>query len=103
MLHPYVPQLVLIAGVAMTQLQQIVLGYIEPKEVYLGLLLEPVYISLNNIPFLSCDTNFCGMVDISKLGEGALDPTVSATDEAVKEHKSRYVYVCANKISWLEK
>jgi len=32
-LHPYIPQLVLIAGVAITQVQDLVLGFIGPHEI----------------------------------------------------------------------
>ena len=35
-LHPYIPQLVLIVGIAMTQVQDHTLGFIEPHEVHLG-------------------------------------------------------------------
>jgi len=41
-LHPYIPQLVLIAGVAMTQVQDPALGFVEPHEAHLGPLLEPI-------------------------------------------------------------
>ena len=36
-LHPYIPQLVLIAGVATTQVQEPTLGCIEPHDVHLDL------------------------------------------------------------------
>ena len=42
-LYPYIPQLLLIAGVATTQVQVLVLGFVEPHEVFLGLQLEPVW------------------------------------------------------------
>jgi len=41
-LHPYIPQLVLIGGVAMTQVQDLALGFIELQDVHLGPMLEPV-------------------------------------------------------------
>ena len=40
--HPYIAQFVLIVGVAMTQVQNLELGFIEPHEVLLGPLPEPV-------------------------------------------------------------
>ena len=42
-LYPYIPQLVLIVEVATTQVQDFALGFIEPLEVHLNLLLDPVY------------------------------------------------------------
>lgn len=41
-LHLFIPQLVLIAGVAMTQEQGFAPGFVEHHEVHLGSLLEPV-------------------------------------------------------------
>jgi len=39
-LYSYIPQLVLIVGVASTQVQDLALGYVEPHEVLLGPLLQ---------------------------------------------------------------
>ena len=47
-LHPYIPQLVLIVGVAMIHVQDLALGSVEPHEVYLGTLLLTV--GNNNMP-----------------------------------------------------
>ena len=41
-LNPYIPQLVLIVGVAMTPVQDLALGFVELHEVHLSSLLEPV-------------------------------------------------------------
>ena len=41
-LNPYIPQLVLIVGVATTQVQDFALSLVECHEVHLGLLLEHV-------------------------------------------------------------
>ena len=41
-LHPSIHQLVLIVGVAMAQVQDLALGFVEPHEVHLGPLLKPV-------------------------------------------------------------
>jgi len=40
--HTYIPQLVLTVGVAMTQVQDPALAFVEPREALLGPLLEPV-------------------------------------------------------------
>jgi len=41
-LHPYIPQLVLMAGIAMTQVQDLASAFVEPHKVLLGPLCEPV-------------------------------------------------------------
>lgn len=41
MLHPYVPLLVLIVGVAMTRVQHLAVGCAEPHEVLWDVLLKP--------------------------------------------------------------
>ena len=53
-LHPYVPQFVLIVGVAVTQVQDLALGCVEPHEVLLGPLPQPVLVPLDGILFLRC-------------------------------------------------
>lgn len=40
--HSYIAQHVLIVGIATTQVQDLTLGFVEPREVHLGPLLEPV-------------------------------------------------------------
>ena len=39
---PFIPQLVLLVDIALTQVQDLALGFIEPHEVLLGPLFEPV-------------------------------------------------------------
>jgi len=45
---------VLIAGVDMTQVQDLTLGFVEPHDVHLSLLLTSAYVSLDGIPSLRC-------------------------------------------------
>ncbi|KAK4817082.1 hypothetical protein QYF61_027913 [Mycteria americana] len=68
-LNPFIPQSVLMPGVAPTQLQDLVLGLVELHEVCMGLFLKP---RINRTTQLGV---------ICKLGEGALDPTVCVIDE----------------------
>jgi len=49
MLNSLISQLVLIVGVATTQVQDIALGFAEPHEIHSGPLLEPHWVSLNGI------------------------------------------------------
>jgi len=41
-LHLYLPQLVLVVGIASTQVKGLALGFVEPHEIPLGSLLKPV-------------------------------------------------------------
>ena len=59
--HPLVPLspfhqdlFISIAGVDMTQVQDLTLGFVEPHDVHLSLLLTSVYVSLDGIPSLRC-------------------------------------------------
>jgi len=45
-LHPHTPKPVPTAGVAMTQVQDLAPGFVEPPGVHLGPQLEPVQVSL---------------------------------------------------------
>ncbi|KAK4816418.1 hypothetical protein QYF61_016854 [Mycteria americana] len=79
--NPFIPQPVLILGVALTQVQDLALGLVEPHEVRTGPLLELVQVPLDGIPSLrrvNCTTQL-GVV--CKFAEGALDPTVYVIDE----------------------
>ncbi|KAK4810922.1 hypothetical protein QYF61_013330 [Mycteria americana] len=75
-LNPFIPQPVLIPGVAPTQVQALALGLVEPHEVHMGQLLQLVQVPLDDILSLrhvNCTTQL-GV--ICKLAEGALDPAV---------------------------
>ncbi|KAK4806919.1 LOW QUALITY PROTEIN: hypothetical protein QYF61_012640 [Mycteria americana] len=73
-LNPFIPQSVLILGIALTQVQDLVLGLVELHEVHMGPLLKPVKIPLDGSPSLYCTTQL-GV--IYKLAEVALNPTIS--------------------------
>jgi len=51
-LHLFILQPVLIVGVALTQVQDLALGLVEPHEVHVGPLLEFVQVPLDGIPSL---------------------------------------------------
>ncbi|KAK4810921.1 hypothetical protein QYF61_013329 [Mycteria americana] len=83
-LNAFIPQPVLILGIALTQVQALALGLVELHEVHMGPLLKPVQVPLDGIPSLqqiNCTTQL-GV--IRKLAEGALNPTVYVTDEDIK-------------------
>ncbi|KAK4816043.1 hypothetical protein QYF61_011051 [Mycteria americana] len=51
-LNPFIPQLVLIPGVTLNQVQDLALALVEPPEVHMGLLLELVQVPLDGNPSL---------------------------------------------------
>ena len=51
-LNPFIPQPVLIPGLAATQVQDLALDLVEPHEVHVGPLLELVQLPLDGIPSL---------------------------------------------------
>jgi len=75
-LNPLIPQPVLIAGVAPTQMQDPALGPVEPHEGHTGPLLELSQVPLDGIPSLWCVNRTTQLGVICKLAEGALDPAV---------------------------
>ncbi|KAK4830491.1 LOW QUALITY PROTEIN: hypothetical protein QYF61_011404, partial [Mycteria americana] len=86
-IHQY-PQPVLIPGVALTQVQDLALGLVEPHEVHMGPLLELVL--LNGIPSLRCVNHTTQLRVICKFAEGAFDLTVYVTDKDIKQYWSQY-------------
>ena len=71
------------------QVQDLVLGYVEPHEVLLGPLLKPVQVSgWHPVPGCTDYTTQLGV--ICKLAEDGLSPTVGVIDEDTKEHRLQY-------------
>ena len=89
-LNLFILQIVLVVGVASTQVQDLAFRFVEPHEVHLGPLLKPVKVPLDSISSLWCVNGTPQFGVISKLAEGALDPTVSVTDEDLKEYRSQH-------------
>ncbi|KAK4825848.1 hypothetical protein QYF61_003099 [Mycteria americana] len=84
-LNPFIPQPVLIPGVAPTQVQDLALGLVEPHEVHMGPLLQLVQVPLDGIPSLRHVNRTTQLGGVCKLAEGALDPTVHVIDEDIKQ------------------
>jgi len=63
----------LIAGVALTQMQDLALGLVEPHEVHTGSFFEVVQVCLDGIPSFWCVICTTQLGVICKLAEGALD------------------------------
>jgi len=75
--NPFIPQSVLIPGIALTQVQDLALGLVEPHEVHISSLLKLVQVPLDGTASLRRvdRTTYLGVV--GKLAEGALDPAMS--------------------------
>jgi len=72
-LNPFIPQSVLIPGVAPTQVQDPAHGLVEPHEVHTGPLPELVQVPLDGIPSFWCVNCTTQLGVICKLAEGALN------------------------------
>jgi len=89
-LNLFVPQPVLIAGVALTQMQDLARGLVKPHEVHTHLLLQLVQVPLDVIPSFWCANCITQLGVICKLAEGALDLTVYVIAEDIKQYWSQY-------------
>ena len=76
--------------VALTQVQDLALGCVEPHEVHQCPLLKPVQVPLDGIPSLWCIDHTPQLDVICKFAKGALDPTLNVTAEDTKEYQSRH-------------
>jgi len=74
---PFIPQPVLIPGIALTHVQDLALDLVEPPEVWTGPLLKLVQVLLGGVPSLRYVYRTTQLGVICKLAEGALDPTES--------------------------
>ncbi|KAK4823599.1 hypothetical protein QYF61_003799 [Mycteria americana] len=89
-LNPFIPQPVLIPGVAPTQGQDPALGLVEPHEVHIVPLLQLVQVPLDGILSLRHVNRTTQLGVICKLAEGALNPAVYVIDEDTKQYWSQY-------------
>lgn len=74
----------------MAQMEDLALGFLESQEVHLSPLLEPVWVSLNVVLSLACVDCSTELGVIHKLAEDTLNPTVSVTDEGIKQQQPQY-------------
>ncbi|KAK4822199.1 hypothetical protein QYF61_011840 [Mycteria americana] len=86
----FIPQSILILGVALTQVQDFALGLVEPHEVHMGPLIKLVQVSLDGILYLRHVNHTTQLGVTCKLAEGALHPTVYVIDENIEQHWSQY-------------
>ncbi|KAK4831289.1 hypothetical protein QYF61_016759 [Mycteria americana] len=88
--QPPFPKPVALHGVAVTQVQDPALGLVEPHTLGLGPLIQPVQISLQNLPTLKQINTPAQLGVICKLAEGALDPLVQFIDKDIKQNWPQY-------------
>ncbi|KAK4826593.1 hypothetical protein QYF61_010355 [Mycteria americana] len=88
-LNPFMPQPILILGIAPTQAQDLGLGLVELHEVYKAPLLQPVKVPLDGIPSLKCINFTTQLGVISKLADGALNATVSVINKIIEQYSSQ--------------
>ncbi|PKU42315.1 rna-directed dna polymerase from mobile element jockey-like [Limosa lapponica baueri] len=89
-LNPFCTQPVFVSGIAMSQVQDLALGLVELHEVHMGSLLKPVQVPLDGIPFFQRVDHATQLDIVSKLAEGALNPTVNVANKDVKQSQSQY-------------
>ena len=75
----------ILGNTASTKVQDLALGFVKLYKVLLGLLLEPIRISLNGVLFLRHVDHTPQLGVICKLAEGALNPLINVIDEDIKE------------------
>jgi len=63
-------------GIALIQVQDLALGFVELHEIFMGPPLKTVKVPLNGIPFLWYVTHTMELGVICKFTEGMLNPTV---------------------------
>ena len=71
--NPVIPQPVLIPGVALTLMQDLALGLVDPHDVHTGPLLQLVQVLLDGIPSFWCVNCTTQLGVICKRAEGALN------------------------------
>ncbi|KAK4830892.1 hypothetical protein QYF61_013821 [Mycteria americana] len=84
--QPLFPKPVALHGVAVTQVQDLALGLVEPHTIDLGPSIQPVQVPLQSLPTLKQINTPAQLGVICKLTEGALDPLVQIIDKDVKQN-----------------
>ncbi|KAK4823028.1 hypothetical protein QYF61_024830 [Mycteria americana] len=82
--QPLFPKPVALHGVAVTQVQDLALGLVEPHTIELGPSIQPVQVPLQSLPTLKQINTPAQLGVICKLTEGALDPFVQIIDKDIK-------------------
>lgn len=83
-LSPFIPQPVFMFGIALTQVPDLVLGFVEIQEVFMDPPLRLVQVPLDDFPSLQCFDHTTQLVIVCELAEDTLNPTVYVTTKDVK-------------------
>ncbi|KAK4819628.1 hypothetical protein QYF61_008848 [Mycteria americana] len=83
--QPLFPKPVALHGVAVTQVQDLALGLVEPRTIDLGPSIQPVQVPLQSLPPLQQINTPTQLGVTCKLTEDALDPLVQIIDKDVKQ------------------
>ncbi|PKU40783.1 testosterone 17-beta-dehydrogenase 3-like [Limosa lapponica baueri] len=79
-----------VPGIATSQMQDLALDLVELHAVCTSLSLKPVQVPLDGIPSLQHVDHATKLGVVSKLAEGALNPTVHVSSKDVEQHWSQY-------------
>ena len=71
-------------------MQNLALGLVQLHEIHKGLLLKHVKVPLDGIPSLQSVDHTTQLGAVSKLSEGALNPTLHVADKDIKQRWSQY-------------
>ncbi|RMC13383.1 hypothetical protein DUI87_10918 [Hirundo rustica rustica] len=80
----FIPQTGLVARTALTQVQHLALGLVEPCEIPTGPVLELVQVPVDAILSFRCVSHTIQLDVICKCAEGAPDPFVSVINEDIE-------------------
>ncbi|PKU43516.1 hypothetical protein llap_6172 [Limosa lapponica baueri] len=90
-LNPFSAQPVFVLGIAATHVQDLALDLVELHEVCTGPSFKPVRVPLDGIISLQRVDQSTHFGVVSKLAEGALNPTIHVTNKDIKQHQSQSV------------
>lgn len=79
----------LVVGLALTELQDLVLGLVRHHEVCTGPPRRPLQVPLDAFPSLRCADRSTQLGVISKPAAGALSPAASPANNGIKRHQSQ--------------
>ncbi|KAK4806181.1 hypothetical protein QYF61_001104 [Mycteria americana] len=84
--QPLFPKPVALHGVAVAQVQDLVLGLVKPHTIGLSPSIQPVQVPLQSLPPLKQINTPAQLGVVCKLTEGALDPFIQIIDKDIKQH-----------------
>ncbi|RMC13870.1 hypothetical protein DUI87_08953 [Hirundo rustica rustica] len=73
-------------GISLNQVQDFTPRLLELHRVHMGTPLKPVQVPLCGMPFMQCVSCATQLGVVSRLAEGAPDPTVRVTNKDAKQH-----------------